>query len=235
MDNISLKLYVEDAINTLAPLSMSFIAIIRSIEANQRDVTFIRSQKAYKSSFKEFFIIDNILIEYLCVNILNVIDPKQFTENKNKEIANYDIMKLAKRISGKEKVVNAQTFRFFEFKEIYNRIDSEKLFKIKALRDQHYSHIDRKRMDDTDMLVKDILELVNLFLKMFDIIYKAINGRSIYEIPIDYNLYDVKLKAFKYDVMMQYLNEAQSPDLNILRSLNLNTNFEDSYETLFIK
>ena len=230
MDNISLKLYVEDAINTLAPLSMRFIAIIRSIEANQRDVTFIRSQKAYKSSFKEFFIIDNILIEYLCVNILNVIDPKQFTENKNKEIANYDIMKLAKRISGKEKVVNAQTFRFFEFKE-----DREKLFKIKALRDQHYSHIDRKRMDDTDMLVKDILELVNLFLKMFDIIYKAINGRSIYEIPIDYNLYNVKLKAFKYDVMMQYLNEAQNPDLNILRSLNLYTNFEDSYETLFIK
>lgn len=234
MDNISLKLYVDDAVNTLTSLSISFIAMIRNFESNEKDVDFVKSNFTMnQSSFKEFVVIDNIFVEYLSVNILSVIDFRQFSDNKSREIANYDILKLAKRISGNEKVLNAKTFKITEFKEIYNRINRDKLLKIKEIRDQHYSHIDRKRKDETDMSVRDVIELVNLFLKMFDIIYRALKGQSIYDLSIDYELYNVKLKAFKYDIIMKYLNESKKPDLNSLRTLSLYSNFEDSYKALF--
>lgn|SRR5690606_23892057 len=236
MENERLKKYVDDAIITLEQLSMSFRVIVENIEENDQNKKFIRSElNKTQSSFEEFKFIDNILIEYLCVNILSVIDPKQFSDKIKKEnqIANYDILKLAKRISGKEKVVNAQTFTIKEFNRLYKCISHEKLLEIKALRDQHYSHIDRKRKNDTDILIKDVIEMTQLFLKVFDTIYKPIKGYSIYDRPINLKIFDMKLKAFKYDMMMQYLSKSTNPDLDKLKSMGSFSNFEDSYKALF--
>lgn len=70
---------------------------------------------------------------------------------------------------------------------------------------------------------------------MFDEIYKAIKGKSIYDFPVDYQFFDLKLKAFKYDMMMIYLNESKNPELNILKSMDQYSTFEDSYKNLFNK
>lgn len=238
MNNIDLKLYVDDAIKTLTALSIDFITIIKNIEANQKDAKFIRSKlNSSQFSFRESIFIDNILIEYLGTNILSVIDSKQFDSKlrKDREISDYDILKLANRISGKEKILNVKQFSITKIREIHRKIDPNKLAEIKTIRDQHYSHIDKKRKDGTNLSVSDIIEITNSFLMIFDLIHKAINGTSIFEIPISLELFDLKLKAFKYDIMMQYLNESKNPDLNILKSMNQYDTFEDSYKNIYHK
>lgn len=238
MNNIQLKLYVEDALETLKSLSINFIIIIKSIEANQKDKYFIRANfNRTQSSFDESKFVDNILIEYLGVNILSVVDYKQFNikSEREKNILNYDILKLANRISGKESVLDAKRINISKIKEIHKKISLSKLHEIKGIRDQHWSHIDRKRNDQTERINSDIIEIVKLFLEMFDLILKAVKGISIYEIPPNLQLFDLKLKAFKYDMMIKYLKETQDPDLNSLRTLDLYSNFEDSYKALFKK
>lgn len=238
MNDKDLKIYVDDAMKTLVPLSINFITIIRYIEANQKNKDFIKSKfNRLQFSFEESKFIDEILIEYLGVNILSVIDLKQFDNKlrKNSDISSYDILKLAKRISGNENTLNARTFRITEVKKIHNKIDCKKLVEIKSIRDQHWSHIDRKRKNDTEIYVLDIVEMTNLFLEMFNLIHKAINGISIFEIPLNLQLFDLKLKAFKYDMMMKYLNESKNPELNILKSIDQYDTFEDSYKNLFSK
>lgn len=238
MNNIDLKIYVDDAMKTLTALSIDFITIIKNIEANQKDANFIRSKlNSSQLSFRESIFIDNILIEYLGTNISSVIDSKQFDNKrrKDREISDYDVLKLATRISGKEKILNAKQFSITKIREIHKKIDYNKLVEIKKIRDQHYSHIDRKRKDGTDILVKDIVDITSLFLKMFDEIYKAIKGKSIYDFPVDYQLFDLKLKSFKYDMMMKYLSESKNPELNILKSMDQYDTFEDSYKNLFSK
>lgn len=217
MNNNDLKLYVDDAMKTLTALSIDFITIIRHIEANQKDKNFIISNSnTIHSSYQESKFIDEILIEYLCVNILSVFDTKQFNKElkREKDILNYDILKLARRISGNEGSLNAKEFRITKVKEVHKKIDYKKLLEIKNLRDQHYSHIDRRRKDDTGMYVLDIIEITKSFLKMFDLIHKAINNTSIFETPSNLQLFDLKLKTFKYDAMMKYLNDSKNPDLN---------------------
>lgn len=238
MNNIQLKLYVDDAMKTLTALSIDFITLIRHIEANQKDKDFIISNSnTIYSSYQESKFIDKILVEYLSTNILSVIDSKQFDNKpqRDREISDYDVLKLATRISGKEKILNAKQFSITKIREIHQKIEYRKLVEIKAIRDQHYSHIDRRRKDDTDMLVKDIVDITSLFLEMFNEIYKAINGKSIYDLPINIQLFDLKLKAFKYDMMMKYLNESENPNLKILKSMNQHSTFEDSYKSIFNK
>ncbi|SFN14629.1 hypothetical protein SAMN05421741_101302 [Paenimyroides ummariense] len=156
------------------------------------------------------------------------------TPKKEREISDYDVLKLATRINGKEKVLNAKQFSITKIREIHQKIEYRKLVEIKTIRDQHYSHVERRK-DDTDMLVKDIVDITSLFLKMFDEIYKAIKAKSIYDLPINIQLFDLKLKAFKYDMMMKYLNESKNPELNILKSMDQYYTFEDSYKNLFSK
>lgn len=238
MNNNDLKLYVEDAIETLTSLSIDFKAIIQNLESNQNDAVFIRTKLDNRwFSLKESNFIDNILVEYLSTNVLSVIDPKQNSEipRIDREISNYDILKLAINISGRENILNAETIEVSEIKNIHKKIDFEKLTEIKSIRDQHYSHIDRKRKNDTNLSVFDIIEIVKSFLKMFELIFKAVKGVSIFEIPINLQLFDLKLKAFKYDMMMKYLNESKNPELNILKSMDQYYSFEDSYKNLFSK
>ncbi|SFN14604.1 hypothetical protein SAMN05421741_101301 [Paenimyroides ummariense] len=65
MNNIQLKLYVDDAMKTLTALSIDFITIIRHIEANQKDKDFIISNSnTIHSSYQESKFIDKILVEY---------------------------------------------------------------------------------------------------------------------------------------------------------------------------
>jgi len=237
MNNNDLKLYVEDVLTTLTSLSIDFKAIIQNLESNQNDAVFIRTKLDNRQfSLKESNFIDNILVEYLSTNILSVIDPKQNNElpRIDKEISNYDILKLAINISGRENILNAETIKISEIKEIHKKIDCKKLLEIKTIRDQHYSHIDKKRKDDTEVIVSDIVEIIQLFLKMFDLILKATKGVSIFDIPI-IQLFIIKLKAFKYDMMMKYLNESENPNLKILKSMNQHSTFEDSYKSIFNK
>lgn len=105
---------------------------------------------------------------------------------------------------------------------------------IKSIRDQHWSHIDRKRKNDTNLSVFDIIEIVKSFLEMFDLIHIATNGKSIFDLPFNIQLFDLKLKAFKYDMIMQYLNKNNDADLYKLKSMQLHSNFEDSYNALFM-
>jgi|GEM_PF-4868032 len=238
MNNIQLKLYVDDAMKTLTALSIDFITIIRHIEANQKDKDFIISNSnTIHSSYQESKFIGKILVEYLSTNILGVIDSKQFDNKpkKDREISDYDILKLATRISGKEKVLNAKQFNINKIREIHQKIEYRKLVEIKTIRDQHYSHIDRRRKDETEIYVLDVIEITNSFLKIFDLIHNSINGNSIFDVHINIQLFDLKLKAFKYDMMMKYLNESKNPDLNILKSLDQYSTFEESYYTIFPK
>jgi len=124
MNNIDLKIYVDDAMKTLTALSIDFITIIKNIEANQKDANFIRSKlNSSQLSFRESIFIDNILIEYLGTNISSVIDSKQFDNKrrKDREISDYDVLKLATRISGKEKILNAKQFSITKIREIHKK------------------------------------------------------------------------------------------------------------------
>ena len=115
MNPESLKIYVDDAVHTLETVSNSFIVITKNFEENQKNREFIKNNlKRDISLFSEFVFIDNILFEYLCVNLLSVIDYKQFEtrKRKDKDIADYDILKLANRIYGKEKFLNKGSFNY---------------------------------------------------------------------------------------------------------------------------
>lgn len=100
--------------------------------------------------------------------------------------------------------------RFFIFRELnfifvneYSKICHDKLFKFKTYRDKHYSHIDRKRKVD-NVFVGDLVDTVKIFLNLFDKIYSKFKNQSIFDLSLDYNLFEVKLKAFKYDIMINF-------------------------------
>lgn len=236
MNTKDLQLYVDDAINTLENLSQSFIIIINNLEENQKNRYFIKNNLPMNiSSFKEFSFYDSVIVEYLCINILSVIDIKQLDvkNSKNSKISHYDILKLGRRIYGCEKRLNIDKIDFIDFEKEYSKICYDKLSKFKYYRDKHYSHIDRKRKVD-NVFVGDLVDTVKIFLNLFDKIYSKFKNQSIFDLSLDYNLFEVKLKAFKYDIMIKYLNETENPDLNRLKLIDNNSTFEDSYKLLFM-
>lgn len=229
MNPESLNIYVNDAVHTLETVSNSFIVITKNFEENQKNSEFIKNNlKRDISLFSEFIFIDNILFEYLCVNLLSVVDYKQFEKRKrkDKDIADYDILKLANRIYGKEKFLNNGSFNYSQFKDIYDRIDSNNLLKIKDYRDKHYSHIDRNRKHYSDIFLRDLIQIINLFLEMFNIIYLYIKGKSIYDLVNENNLAEIKLRAFKYDMIMKSLEDNVDLNTDKLSSIKKLNSFE---------
>lgn len=82
--------------------------------------------------------------------------------------------------------------------------------------------------------LRDIIQIINLFLEMFDIIYQYIKGKSIYDLVNENNLAEIKLRAFKYDMIMKSLEDnvdLNTDKLSSIKNLNSFESIWDWYKT----
>ena len=69
---------------------------------------------------------------------------------------------------------------------------------------------------------------------MFDIIYQYIKGKSIYDLVNENNLAEIKLRAFKYDMIMKSLEDnvdLNTDKLSSIKNLNSFESIWDWYKT----
>lgn len=69
---------------------------------------------------------------------------------------------------------------------------------------------------------------------MFDVIYQYIKGKSIYDLVNENNLAEIKLRAFKYDMIMKSLEDnvdLNTDKLSSIKNLNSFESIWDWYKT----